>query len=334
MCRCSAIRVCPWPHTNSTMKCNALVVGSLVLLTSYWVIFLGTELVSTIHLYQQGNSIYHFIPNTTHNFQEDGTKHTLQTPKVMHRMWKNAHILEQDDPELPVYWTESFSNCNNQYQQRNWTTILWTDESTRGFLEEYYPYFIPTYDSYQYDIQRVDAARYFILYHYGGVYMDLDVGCRKRKDLTDLLRIMSETNKTALLPLTQPIGLSNDVLVATKASPFFKQLIETLPSKNKWYATAYLTVLYSTGPLFLSLQYMKLPLSMHNDIFILPIELYTRRGTRYFKHLRGSTWHQNDARLVKWLAKNKYFVSVFLLFAVIACKSIKSVPQKQESKIV
>lgn len=35
-----------------------------------------------------------------------------------------------------------------------------------------------TYDGYRYPVQRVDAVRYFIMLHYGGIYMDLDnVGC-------------------------------------------------------------------------------------------------------------------------------------------------------------
>ena len=48
----------------------------------------------------------------------------------------------------------------------------------------------------------------------------------------------------------------NKVLVATKASPFFKQLMDALPSKNMWYRSTYLTAVYSTGPMFLSQQYV------------------------------------------------------------------------------
>ena len=33
------------------------------------------------------------------------------------------------------------------------------------------------YDGYPSYIQRCDAARYFIVYHHGGVYVDLDIEC-------------------------------------------------------------------------------------------------------------------------------------------------------------
>ena len=37
-----------------------------------------------------------------------------------------------------------------------------------------YPWFLETFDNYQFPIQRADAIRYFVLAHYGGIYIDLD----------------------------------------------------------------------------------------------------------------------------------------------------------------
>lgn len=37
-----------------------------------------------------------------------------------------------------------------------------------------YPWFIETWDSYIYPIERADAIRYFALVHFGGIYIDLD----------------------------------------------------------------------------------------------------------------------------------------------------------------
>ena len=44
-------------------------------------------------------------------------------------------------------------------------------------IKEYYPWFLDTYNSYPYNIQRADAIRPFILYHYGGLYVDMDTFC-------------------------------------------------------------------------------------------------------------------------------------------------------------
>jgi hypothetical protein len=55
------------------------------------------------------------------------------------------------------------------------THHLWTDATARLFIQTHYPSFLATYDSYEYNIQRADAIRYFVLHRYGGIYMDLDV---------------------------------------------------------------------------------------------------------------------------------------------------------------
>ena len=96
-----------------------------------------------------------------------------------------------------------------------------------------------------------------------------------------------------MLPQTQPFGLSNDVMFASKRSPFFKKAMEALPSTNRWHGAPYLTVMYSTGPMHLSLVYNSLLAEQQKDILVIPHELYSDRKTRYFKHLRGSTWHSS-----------------------------------------
>ena len=109
-------------------------------------------------------------------------------PKIIHRTWKTQ--------DIPDKWTRPFQSCIEYHP--DWRFMLWTDASIRSFLKQEYEWFLPTFDGYAYPIQRVDAARYFILRHFGGVYMDLDVGCLRR--LEPLL------NATALVPKTEPIG--------------------------------------------------------------------------------------------------------------------------------
>jgi len=53
--------------------------------------------------------------------------------------------------------------------------MFWTDEDIREFIRKFYPDFLELHDQYPYNIQRADMIRYFILYHYGGIYSDLDL---------------------------------------------------------------------------------------------------------------------------------------------------------------
>lgn len=62
----------------------------------------------------------------------------------------------------------------------NYTYTLWNKTSINSLLEQEYPFLKNVYDSYGHWVRRADVARYLVLYHYGGWYVDLDVACRER----------------------------------------------------------------------------------------------------------------------------------------------------------
>lgn len=78
--------------------------------------------------------------------------------------------------------------------------MLWTDETALDFMQTHYPHHMHMYLSYKYPIMRADAIRYFVLHHFGGIYMDLDIGCRRRLD--PLLQGDWDT----ILPVTKPVS--------------------------------------------------------------------------------------------------------------------------------
>ena len=245
-------------------------------------------------------------------YEPTSNKNATTIPLILHRTWR--------DHNIPEHWSQSYKKCEETYKHRNWTSILWTDATIRSFLTEHYNNFLPTYESYPYDIQRVDAARYFILYHYGGVYLDLDVSCREKKDMTDLLHVMESMKMQSMFPLTSPIGVSNDVMFASKENTFLEYIMQRLPKKNRWFGLPYLTVLFSTGPMFLSLAINYYP-NAKSDIIALSSELYSETDARFFRHLPGSTWHSTDAFVVKWLIRNRLVASMVVFVAYVAVKN-------------
>ncbi|GBF97327.1 hypothetical protein Rsub_10018 [Raphidocelis subcapitata] len=58
-----------------------------------------------------------------------------------------------------------------------WEVRYWDDRSVLDLINADYPWFLPTFKSYKQVVQRSDAARWLILYKYGGVYIDNDVEC-------------------------------------------------------------------------------------------------------------------------------------------------------------
>ena len=336
--------------SQCSLRMNAKAAQFLALsFALYWVICFGHELCHTVLLYLHSSSIFKILGSdneqpisytrralnnssaatfTNHDVNNNRTtSSTTQIPLIIHRMWK--------DDRIPDQWKGPYEKCKETYEQRNWTTILWTDATIRSFLKENYEYFLPTYDSYPYDIQRVDAARYFILYHYGGVYLDLDIiHCREGRDITDLVRVMEKMQAYSMFPITDPVGVSNDVMFASKRNRFFLRLIETLPEKNRWFGLPYLTVLYSTGPMFLSLACMDYPVTK-TEVLALSSTLYSKTSERYFHHLKGSTWHSVDASVAKWIVQNRFRLGspllLWLVFVVIKGSTV-NVQRKEKIK--
>jgi mannosyltransferase OCH1-like enzyme len=65
-------------------------------------------------------------------------------------------------------------------------------------------------------------------------------------------------------------------------------------------------VMFSTGPMYLTVQYSLFP--SKRDVAIIPKPTYGKydfSGDAYFYHLHGSSWHANDASLIFWLDRHK-----------------------------
>lgn len=58
-----------------------------------------------------------------------------------------------------------------------WEYRLWNDDELLEFISKEFAWYKPHYLAYTRNIQRIDMARYFILYKYGGIYVDMDILC-------------------------------------------------------------------------------------------------------------------------------------------------------------
>ena len=86
-------------------------------------------------------------------------------PATIHQTWKTADV-----PARFAASAESWRTLHPAWEYR-----LWTDESLEAFVHETYPEMWDLYRRYPEQIYRVDAARYMLLHHFGGVYADLDI---------------------------------------------------------------------------------------------------------------------------------------------------------------
>jgi len=112
-------------------------------------------------------------------------------------------------------------------------------------MAEHYEWFLPIFRGFDWDIKRADAIRYFALYHYGGVYADLDVELlRPIDELLDIddevvLTLENETNM-----------LANAVMISPKARASFWERVWMAMVRHKDEIT-----ICATGPPLLSKTY-------------------------------------------------------------------------------
>ncbi|CCH46649.1 Mannosyl phosphorylinositol ceramide synthase [Wickerhamomyces ciferrii] len=222
-------------------------------------------------------------------------------PKIIHQTYKDTNI--------PSQWQNGQQRCIDLHPDYQY--ILWTDDMAREFISEEYPWFLETWDNYKYPIQRADSIRYFALSHFGGIYIDLDDACEKKLD--PLLTVPAFVRKTI------PTGISNDVMGSVPKHPFFLKAIDNLQRFDWNYLIPYVTIMYSTGPLFLSViwkQYRRWNIIPESGkVRILFPEDYKKHTDSFFSYTEGSSWHLDDAKFIKSLAHH-IGLCVFIGFLV------------------
>eukprot|EP00900_Chrysochromulina_parva_P024679 jgi/Chrpa1/6845/Chrysochromulina_OHIO_Genome00011708-RA len=98
---------------------------------------------------------------------EPGSSTCAGFPRVVHQSWRSTEL-----PSSLAEWQRTWAEMNPGYTLR-----LWTDANNERFIAQHYPWFLRYFRQYDKMIKRADAVRPFYLYHFGGVYADLDFAC-------------------------------------------------------------------------------------------------------------------------------------------------------------
>lgn len=213
-------------------------------------------------------------------------------PAIIHHLSKSSEI----NPEWDIAY-QSSKGVHGRYVKQGDTAYrfeLWTDERMKAFVKAHYPEYYQTWKNYPYHIERVDAARILILLKFGGIYLDLDVGCRRSLD-----NLRRAEGISLVLPITKPLGVSNDFFMAKPSHPFLQFVADRLAARTHESRALlpFLSVLWSTGPLFLSVclyDYLY-AWPLDDSIALLSSIDYTKK---LLYHLPGSSWLGTDGKIL------------------------------------
>lgn len=221
-------------------------------------------------------------------------------PKIIHQTWKNNNI--------PKKWQLSQTQWKKLHPDYEY--ILWTDADIRNYIKEKHPSFLKLHDSYEYNIQRADMIRYFILYDFGGIYSDLDLYpveniekyISNYDESVDVLLVNSGNVKNCI---------TNSFMVSKKNAPLWKKVQKRLKQKLPIYIYGkHLKVMYSTGPLMFTKICKK-----NEDVFqLLPQEKFMAYSSNddfsvikkdaVLIPLKGQSWNAWDSKVYNYVNKN------------------------------
>jgi len=178
--------------------------------------------------------VIYFCPDNSRleKYLNNHSQTPSEFPKLIFQTWKTRDI-----PDTFRDWPRSWDRQFPDYQH-----IILDDEDLFVFISEKFPWFLDHYKNYDQHIKRVDAARYFLMYEYGGIYADLDFECLK--NFQDLI-----VDYDVVLGMVNPKSrhaVSNALLISKPKADFWKFVISRLQERS-WGTPEYVT-----GPVFLT----------------------------------------------------------------------------------
>src|SRR6056297_180106 len=223
--------------------------------------------------------------------------------------------------KIPKEWKSSPISIKRYLS--DWNYVFLTDKDMRRFCKKYFAWFLPTYDAFPYNIQKVDSIRPMWLYIHGGLYIDLDY------EITDE-RFEKLFEKEGDLFLMRSVNnrnyFSNSIMASRPRHPFWIKYLKAMTEKQPSYKTIgkHFTVMNTTGPLMLTslvdkynVKYVDIPTDKVASCDV--CETVCDSSKSYTKQLKGSSWVSADTKIMTYcMCKGKYVVSfIIFLFLII-----------------
>jgi len=239
-------------------------------------------------------------------------------PRIFHKIWFNFNPENKKGNTPPKEYIDEEKNCLEI--NKDWKIMEWDEQSCLVFLKRYYNFFYDKFINYKYQIQKVDAIRYFILYHYGGVYMDMDIKCIKTFDIFN-------ENKIYLVEDSNPLfntGINNFLMASPKKHEFWLHVFDQLSKNyNSLNILRCLHILKSAGPGMLNDAYKSY--QHKNQIIILSKELFNPCDTcgvckfnnNYIIHQSHAKWTAGFEEYCLYLYCNRYNAALIIFIMIV-----------------
>ncbi len=247
-------------------------------------------------------------------------------PLILHQIWFQGidNIIEP--------YKSCFINTIIFLKKTKWKHYFWDKEKIDTFILDKYPNYWDIYNNCHILVQKLDVARYLILYHYGGCYMDMDMEILK--DFYDLL----ENNDEIVLSDTSCYFYNNGILFSNINNNFWLDFLDTIDI-NKFKFNNVMNTLFTTGPfnftLFIKKNIEKYKIKILHYKYLEPGEsIFNANITEdaYTRNHFGNSWLSPSILMLIKIYSYRYYFFI-ILFCLIIIYMLKPFSNRNKTNI-
>lgn len=257
--------------------------------------------------------------------------------KIYHQIWF------QGESEIPKKYEQYYTSCRKV--NKDFKRIIWDSKKIDKLIKNNYSSYYEFYNNLPLMVQKIDYAKYIILYHYGGIYIDMDVLCLK--NMKKLLELFSDADFiVSYLPLSKTEIFSvnklnkiirrkkaikvdkminNGIILCKKNSEIIKIIMDKIKENfytkyKKMFRDVY--IFNTTGPIIFSdiiNNYQgKDNVKVIDSKYMEPCTVLMKKcdlTKSFFKHEHQRTWGTNKLEYIISIIKfyNKYKIIIYLI---------------------
>lgn len=234
-------------------------------------------------------------------------------PPIIHQIWI------QGIDKLPDHLKVLHDKCkvvNNNFKHE-----FWDEPKILALLNIYGTHYVDTYNAYTIWAQKADFARYCILNIHGGIYLDMDMDCRKNLSPFLSYKLFFTTDSMFIFSKRYLNGIIGVVPNHPVFGYIFANLFERVNYRKN--------VTYSTGTkLFYDSVQQYIDKSGDNDITVVdskylhPCGIFSNDKCKYkcndcyVIHMNNSSWSP-FIRVVQYSVKNMWLIIIIIFITII-----------------
>jgi mannosyltransferase OCH1-like enzyme len=204
----------------------------------------------------------------------------MTIPQIIHQTYKNHNL-----PETYKMCQTEIKRLHPDFEYR-----FYTDKDMDRLMKTEFSEYYDKFNELPRIIMKIDMFRYFLMYKYGGLYIDMDYLMFKPFDLL---------NKKVVIPCNrenengEPICLGNCIFASQPNHPYWKSLMDTLFTIDRKKIDYNIDKnidgnVLGTGPLFVFTMWKKYS-KINNDICVSKRSLFhppTKNNNQYIENLK------------------------------------------------